>query len=80
MLSFVIGLQFKGKKLLMVTIVCFIFIIIPLLMYFNENSRPFKEFSIIKVSVVDDCNSNDRIFFHETSGRTELSFRQTCAV
>jgi len=25
-------------------------------------------------------SNNDRIFFHETSGRTELSFRQTCAV
>jgi hypothetical protein len=25
-------------------------------------------------------NSNDRIFFHETSGRMELSFRQNCAV
>ena len=27
-----------------------------------------------------DISKNDRIFFHETSGRTELSFRQTCAV
>ena len=25
-------------------------------------------------------NSNDRIFFHETSGRMKLSFRQNCAV
>ena len=25
-------------------------------------------------------SSNDRIFFHETSGRTQLSFKETCAV
>ena len=29
---------------------------------------------------VRPSNNDDRIFFHETSGRMELSFRQNCAV
>jgi hypothetical protein len=73
-------LFFKRKnRQIWITLCCIIFITSFLLSSLKQLEKFDKEFSDIEVpSVVD--NSNDRIFFHETSGRTELSFRQTCAV
>ena len=36
--------------------------------------------SALRQQQLFDGNDDDRIFFHETSGRLELSFRQNCAV
>ena len=52
-------------------IVCLIAITTILLFYLNQ--------SLIQESY-KISNNNNRIFFHETSGRSELSFRQTCSI
>ena len=49
--------------------------------------KPADALNVIKWSLKNQLNSqraiknnNNRIFFHETSGKTQLSFKDTCAI